>query len=57
MAAGTSLAEAFYRLTGRNGREGPSDPEVSAPGSQGPAPSEPAVRGAEPDPETRERQE
>ena len=59
MAAGRSLAEAFYRLTGRNGRDGPSDPEVSAPGPHGPTPSEGTVGGAEqePDPEARETQE
>ena len=59
MAAGRSLAQAFYRLTGGNGRDGPSDPEVAAPGPQGPAPSEAAVPGAEqePDPEARETQE
>ena len=59
MAAGRSLAEAFYRLTGGTGRDGPSDPEVAAPGPQGPAPSEAAVPGAaqEPAPETRETQE
>ena len=52
MAAGRSLAEAFYRLTGGNGRDGPSDPEVAAPGPQGPAPSEAAVPGAEQEPES-----
>ena len=59
MAAGRSLAEAFYRLTGGNGRDGTSDPEVAAPGPQGPTPSEAAVPGAEqePDPEARETQE
>ncbi|MYC81920.1 MAG: ABC transporter ATP-binding protein [Acidobacteria bacterium] len=58
MAAGRSLAEAFYRLTGRNGREGPPDPEVSAPGPHEPPPSEGTVRGAEqePDPEAGETQ-
>jgi len=58
MAAGTNLAEAFYRLTGRNGREAP-EPEVSAAGPHGPTPSEETVRSAErePDPETRETQE
>ena len=59
MAAGHSLAEAFYRLTDRNGRDGSSDPEASAPGPHGPPPAEGAVRGAEPDPgpEKRETQE
>ena len=57
MAAGRSLAEAFYRLTGRNGRDGPSDTEISAPGPHGPTPSEEAVRGTEQEPEARETQE
>ena len=61
MAAGHSLAEAFYRLTHRNDRDGSSDPEASAPGPHGPAPAEGAVRGAEPapapEPEKRETQE
>jgi len=58
MAAGTSLAEAFYRLTGRNGREGPSDPEASAARPHVPIPPEEEVRGTdqEPDPEKRETQ-
>ena len=59
MAAGRSLAEAFYRLTGRNGRDGPSDPEASHTEPHDPTPSEGTVRGAEqePDPEARETQE
>ena len=58
MAGGRSLDEAFYRLTGRNGREA-SEPDGSAAGPQGPPPSESEVRGAEqePDPEAKETQE
>lgn len=51
MAGGRSLDEAFYRLTGRNGRE-VSEPEDSAPEPHGRTPSE-----REPDPEGKETEE
>ena len=51
MAGGRSLAEAFYRLTGSNGREARSEPEDSAPGPNGEPPSvgETEAAGREPD--------